>query len=270
LIEVRSNLDAANDDIGVKDDYIQILQFTQAKREVEIEAEEARNQARNHPSSPFIQPPTHSQHFTRPSAVVEDSQPANDAVVAPADLLSDPFMGNGYEGSQPPLTEADLPCLFPVTPLAQKKTLNADPHFSTSRGNMASPQVGDPREEQRKSFSRQVLSETRSEGISDASRQASRPASRVQRPAVTMPRSILKDPRAEKRPAAAAGITTSMTAPKKRKSSLAGLGPVIADSQSPERLLLGKGRKQSTKPKRTAKGETEVHGYWTTPKNMFL
>ena len=235
LIEVRTNLDVANADISAKEGYIRILQFSQAKREAETGDDSWPGSLPLLPQIPSIQPSSRSQHFTRPSAVVEDSQPADDAVMAPAVLLSDPFMGNGYEGSQPPITEADLSCLFPHTPLAQKKTLNADPHISTSRGNMASPQVGDPRKEQHKPFSRQVISGTQPEGILNASRQATGPTSSVQRPSVIIP---LKDPKAEKRPAAAAGITTSMAASKKRKLSPARLGPVIADSPSPDHLSL--------------------------------
>lgn len=271
LIEVRGNLDAANADNHAKDDYIKILQVAQAKREAEKEAEAAAKSAQTQVPSPSVRLSSQSKNFTRPSRVVEDSQPADNAVVAPAGLLSDPFMGNEYGGSQQPsVTDADLLCLFPGTPLAQTKTLNVNPQFSMSRGSKASPQVEDPRKEQRKHFSRHVGSDAPTKGTSNAGQQPIGSASVFQRPSVNIPRSILKDPRVEKRPAAAAGITNiNMAALKRRKSSLADLGPVIEDSQPQDRRLLGKSRKQSTKGKKTAKGETEGRGLWTMLKVIF-
>lgn len=180
-------------------------------------------------------------------------------------------MGNEYPGSQQPsVSEADLQSLFPGTPVAQK-SLDSDPRLSKSRANMPSPQIYDPRKEQHKLFSRQKISETHSKDTSHSKRQVNGSASKPQRPQVNVPRGILKDPRGEKRPAATGGlIAPGMAAPKRRKSSLAELGPVIADSQSPDRLLLGKGRKQSIKGRKTAKGETEVPTIWTSLKGMFF
>ncbi|KAK4696962.1 hypothetical protein P7C71_g1023, partial [Lecanoromycetidae sp. Uapishka_2] len=229
LMEVRGDLDAANADNTSKDGYIQILQASQVNIQVQNEALKARSRQSASPSIP-----RRPQNSERPSAVIEDSQPASNTVVVPAKLLSDPFMGN----EDPNVSEADLQSLFPGTPLTQKKTFTADPRPSISRGKIPSPQVDDPRKEQYKPISRQILSRPQSKG-SDASRKPNRPAIRLQRPEPNMPRGILKDPRGGKRPAAAAGLVPSgMTAPKRQKSLTAGLGPVIADSQSPDRLLL--------------------------------
>lgn len=263
LVEVRGDLNAANADMESKDGYITILQgsLTQARSETEQDAEKLRDQQ--------------TRHRERTSAIIEDSQPATSGIVVPADLLSDPFMGNEYPGSQQAqsqqrnVSEADLQSLFADTPLAQKKTLNVDPRLSTSRGSVASPRLSDPRKDQRKFLSRQGHTETESKG-NNPNRQSTGPPQKIQRPPNNnMPRGILKDPRGEKRPAAGSA-TSSMAVPKRRKSSLAGLGPVIADSQSPDRLLLGKGRKQSTKGKKTAKGKIEGPSIWDTLTGIFF
>lgn len=85
------------------------------------------------------------------------------------------------------------------------------------------------------------------------------------------PRGILKqatqDPRGQKRPAADSEVPSAagFTATKRRKSSAPtnGLGPVIADSQSPANGVGGRGRKQTTRHgTKTKKGKAQALVFW--------
>ena len=263
---MRDNLDAANADDSSKDGCIDKLCSFHAEALAEKE-EHVRRLAQAPPNALCddaqpLQPQL--------ASVVEDSQPNENSVVVSRDLFRDPFMGHNSAGSQQsPIRDNDLLGLFPTTPVAQKPVMNSKANIPSSQTNVASPQIGDPRKQQRMPISRQAPPKSRPQTSGDVDQNSDGLSTSIQRPPVSMPRSILKDPRAEKRPAAAASIvSTSLVVSKRRKSTLAGLGPVIADSQSPDRLLYGKGRKQSTKAKRTLKGETEVRGLRTLLKRF--
>lgn len=209
---------------------------------------------------------------------------------------------NLFEASQ---AHVDLNGLFPDTP-QQLRTVEVT-NVSYSRSRVSSREgTGTPNGQRVRSGDvRQPLKQTgsRSKESANASKKSSttsrrphlnpsvpNPASAKSPPKSSQlqhatqesgngPRGILKqatqDPRSQKRPAADTELFTAagFTATKRRKSSAPtnGLGPIIADSQSPAKGVGGRGRKQATrhgtKPK---KGTAQALGFWALLKEGCL
>ncbi len=209
---------------------------------------------------------------------------------------------NLFEGFRGP---EDLTGLFPDTP-KQLRTVEVT-NVSYSRSRVSSRESGEKpkgqklqsgfvrqpseqtgsrtKESSHASKSRNATSQRRhlNPSAPDPSSTKSPPKSsqlqRATQQTTNAPRGILKqatqDLRGQKRPAVDTEVFSAagFTAAKRRKSSAPtnGLGPIIADSQSPAKGVVGRGRKQatrhSTKPK---KGTAQAPSLWALLKEGCL
>ena len=216
------------------------------------------------------------EHVSKPlPAMVEDSQDKDcKGSMTPIDIEEDSRL----------ITEDDLMTLFPVTPVARTHSMKVS-QISLSQSRVTCSQKGDRREPLKEQCKtpRRAIPEARSKEASTtkhhavASTQSS--ARGFTTPVMSPPkagqpkrhqqeladkrRGILKGSSAgAKRGASMANIddSRSIEPPKKRKPSIASLGPVIEDSQSQSRLPSVRSRMQSTKvTRKTTKGEVGVH-----------
>ncbi len=218
----------------------------------------------------------HYEHFSKPlPAIVEDSQDKDyKGSMTPIDIEEDSQL----------ITEDDLMNLFPVTPVARTQSMKVSQTF-LSQSKVTCSQKGDRREPLKEQCKtpRRAIPEARSNEASTTKHhvvtstqssacgfttpimsppKAGQPK-RHQQELADKRRGILKGNSAgAKRGASMANIddSRSIAPPKRRKPSIASLGPVVEDSQSQSRLPSVRSRMQSTKATRkTTKGEVGFH-----------
>ena len=262
LSRLKEELKATNDDNNAKDGYIRAIQAASAReRELQAAQRKRPQQSQGTELSPPSQRPTRSKHLMKQlPAVVEDSQPADypESFRAATSAVVD----------DEAITEDDLLDLFPGTPAART-------HASSRNVSSKRVVTREPLKDSH-SQSRPLSSETLSKGISDANRhevdgsssldKIPTQASRLQRPRhglAIVPRSSVKVSRSEKRDSSLAEThdVSQVTVSKRRKTSNIGLGPVIADSQSPSRPTVNRSRKQTKTTKKDTKGEAALQGF---------
>ena len=216
------------------------------------------------------------EHSSKPlPAMVEDSQDKDyKRSMTPIDIEEDSQL----------ITEDDLMNLFPVTPVTRTQNMKVS-QTSLSQSRSTCSQTGDRQEPLNGQCEtpRQAIPEARSKGTSKTKRQAKVSTQcsargfttpivappkgdqlkRPQQELADRPRGILKGSSAvAKRGATMANIddSKSIVPPKRRKSSIVSLGPVIEDSQSQSRLPSVRSRMTSTKiTRKTTKGEVGFH-----------